>query len=188
MKTAVKTAVKTSVKTQINNIIAVICLLALSLPVSAFTEQEVDKNEQAQKYLAGTWTLLAAPEIRADGSRGETFGPNPQGLLIIDGTGRYSLQIYKSERSKFAAGDKRKGTEAEYRAAALDTSSHYGRCFIDTERNVLVFRIEHASFANWDGSEQARQFELKADVLSYRVPAGASGNGTTAISTWKKLH
>ncbi|MFZ6781037.1 lipocalin-like domain-containing protein [Undibacterium sp. Ji83W] len=170
------------------NIVSLICLVALSLPACAFTEQDADKNEQAQKYLAGTWALIAAPEIRADGSRGETFGANPQGLLIIDGTGRYSLQIYRAERSKFAAGDKRKGTEAEYRAAAIDTSSHYGRCFIDTERNVLVFRIEHASFPNWDGSEQARQFELKADVLSYRVPADASGNGTTAISTWKKLH
>ena len=170
------------------NIVSLICLVAMSLPAFAFTEQDADKNEQAQKYLAGTWALIGAPEIRADGSRGETFGANPQGLLIIDGTGRYSLQIYRAERSKFAAGDKRKGTEAEYRASAIDTSSHYGRCFIDTERNVLVFRIEHASFPNWDGSEQARQFELKADVLSYRVPAGASGNGTTAISTWKKLH
>ncbi|MES2039679.1 MAG: lipocalin-like domain-containing protein [Pseudomonadota bacterium] len=170
------------------NTVVLIGLVVMSLPACAFTEQDIDKNEQAQKCLTGTWSLIAAPEIRADGSRGETFGPNPQGLLIIDGTGRYSLQIYKSERSKFAAGDKRKGTETEYRAAAIDTSSHYGRCFIDTERNVLVFRIEHASFPNWDGSEQARQFELKADVLSYRVPAGASGNGTTAISTWKKLH
>ncbi|MFZ6734626.1 lipocalin-like domain-containing protein [Undibacterium sp. Ji42W] len=175
-------------KTSNKKIITLIYLAALSLPVSAFTEQEVDKNEQAQKSLAGTWALVAAPEIRADGSRGETFGPNPQGLLIIDGTGLYSLQIYKSERSKFAAGDKSIGTEPEYRAAALDTSSHYGRCFIDTERNVLIFRIEHASFPNWDGSEQARQFEVKADLLSYRVPAGANGNGTTAISTWKKLH
>ncbi len=173
----------TSLKSPIYKIIALFYLLALNLPASAYTEQDVDKNEQAQRYLAGTWTLLAAPEIRADGSRGETFGPNPRGLLIIDGTGRYSLQIYKSERSRFAAGDKRKGTETEYRAAALDTSSHYGRCFIDTERNVLVFRIEHASFPNWDGTEQARQFELKSDVLSYRVPASASGNGTTAIST-----
>ena len=170
------------------NTVSLFGLVAMSLPACAFTEQDIDRNEQAQKYLAGTWSLMAAPEIRADGSRGETFGPNPQGMLIIDGTGRYSLQIYKAERSKFAAGDKRKGTESEYRAAALDTSSHYGRCYIDTERNVLVFRIEHASFPNWDGSEQARQFELKADVLSYRVPASASGNGTTAISTWKKIH
>jgi len=165
---------------------ALSCISFLSAPAHAFMEQDVDKHAQAQKRLTGTWTLTAAPEIRADGSRGETFGSNPKGLLIIDESGRYSLQIYKSSRSKFAEGDKRKGTEAEYRAAALDTSSHYGRCFIDAERNVLVFRIEHASFPNWDGTEQARQFELKGDELSYRVPASASGNGTTAISYWKR--
>lgn len=162
------------------------CMAFSCPPVHAFTEQEVDKHALAQKRLTGTWTLTAAPEIRTDGSRAETFGSDPHGLLIIDESGRYSLQIYKSTRSRFAGGDKRKGTEAEYRAAALDTSSHYGRCFIDTDRNVLVFRIEHASFPNWDGTEQARQFELKGDELSYRVPASASGNGTTAISSWKK--
>ncbi|MFZ6760695.1 lipocalin-like domain-containing protein [Undibacterium sp. Ji50W] len=168
-------------------LICIASISCISLPACALMQQDSDQNEQAQKRLTGTWTLIGAPEIRADGSRGETFGANPQGLLIIDDTGRYSLQIYKAERTKFANGDKRKGSESEFRAAALDTSAHYGRCFIDVERNVLIFRIEHASFPNWDGSEQARQFELKADVLSYRVPAGASGNGTTAISIWKKI-
>ncbi|MFZ6656900.1 lipocalin-like domain-containing protein [Undibacterium sp. TJN19] len=172
---------------QIVRAISLIGIIGFNLPSYAMMQQDIDPNEQAQKRLTGTWTLIDAPEIRADGSRGETFGANPHGLLIIDDTGRYSLQIYKSERSKFAAGDKRKGTEAEFRAAVLDTSSHYGRCFIDVERNVLIFRIEHASFPNWDGSEQARQFEFKTDVLSYRVPASASGNGTTTISTWKKI-
>ncbi|MFZ6875423.1 lipocalin-like domain-containing protein [Undibacterium sp. Di27W] len=166
---------------------SMLSLASLSLPALAFMDQEIDRNDAIQKQLTGTWTLIAAPEIHADGSRVETFGEHPQGLLIIDDSGRYSLQIYKSGRNKFAAGDKRKGTEAEFRAAVLDTSSHYGRCFIDAERNVLVFRIEHASFPNWDGSEQARQFELKANELTYRVPASASGNGTTAISSWKKI-
>ncbi|MFZ6721752.1 lipocalin-like domain-containing protein [Undibacterium sp. Ji49W] len=168
-------------------ITSITCITFVSLPASAMMQQDIDLNEQAQKRLTGTWMLTGAPEIHADGSRGETFGANPQGLLIIDDTGRYSLQIYKAERSKFANPDKRKGTETEFRAASLDTSAHYGRCFIDVERNVLIFRIEHASFPNWDGSEQARQFELKGDTLSYRVPAGASGNGTTAISIWKKI-
>lgn len=166
---------------------ALSCIVMLSTSAHAFMEQDIDKHMQAQKRLTGTWKLTAAPEIRADGSRDTSFGSNSHGLLIIDENGYYSLQIYKSIRGKFASGDKRKGTEAEYRAAALDTSSHYGRCFIDTERNLLVFRIEHASFPNWDGSEQARQFELKGDELRYRVPASASGNGTSAISLWKRL-
>ncbi|MFZ3002760.1 MAG: lipocalin-like domain-containing protein [Undibacterium umbellatum] len=159
----------------------------LSPPAHAFMEQDIDKHMQAQKRLTGTWKLTAAPEIRADGSQSASFGNNPHGLLIIDENGYYSLQIYKSIRSKFASGDKRKGTEAEYRAAAIGTSSHYGRCFIDTERNVLVFRIEHASLPNWDGSEQTSQFELKGDELTYRVPASASGNSIAAISSWKRL-
>ena len=154
----------------------------------AFSEQEIDVDAQAQRRLTGTWTLMEAPEIRGDGSRADSYGPAPKGLLIIDASGFYSLQIYRASRSKYASGDAKKATEDELRAAALSHSTHFGRCFIDAARNVLVFRIAHAANVNWDGSEQLRQFELNANTLSYRVPASANSSGTTTISVWKKLH
>lgn len=165
-----------------------VCLCVISLPARALTEQDADPQAQAQKRLTGTWALVEAPEIRADGSRADTFGANPKGLLVIDDTGRYSLQIYKSNRSKYSSGDVKKATEDELRAAALSHSTHFGRCFIDVEKNVLVFRIEQAANVNWNGTEQSRQFELKGDMLSYRVPATANSSGTTTISVWKKIH
>lgn len=137
--------------------------------------------------LAGTWVLVEAPEIRPDGSRGQTFGPNPQGLLVIDADGRYALQIYRPDRPRFASGDKRRGTADEYAAAAVGMSAHYGTCAVDAVRGTLVFRIERASFPNWDGTEQRRAYTLAGDTLSYRVPAAANGNGTTTISTWRRI-
>jgi hypothetical protein len=137
--------------------------------------------------LAGTWVLTGAPEIRPDGTTGFPYGTDPKGLLVVDATGRYSLQIFRADRARFASSDKRQGTPEEYRSASLGMSSHFGRCFIDSASGRLIFRIEHASFPNWDGTEQKREYQLAGDELTYRVPASATGNGTIAVSSWRRV-
>ena len=135
--------------------------------------------------LAGSWTLVAADVQHPDGSRTSDYGAKPKGLLLIDGQGHYSLQIFKAERVAFHAGDKAKGTPDEYKSAVMGSSTHYGTLRIEPGRGVLVFHIEGASFPNWEGQEQRRQYELKDGVLSYRVKARP--NGDVPISVWRKL-
>jgi hypothetical protein len=141
--------------------------------------------ESSEPSLAGTWTLVAADDLKPDGTRAPAYGPNPQGLLIIEKDGRYALQIYRSDRAKFASGNKRQGTPEEYQAATLAMSTHYGTCAVDFKAGTLTFHIERAGFANWDGTDQKRPFELKGDELSYRVPA--TPDGTIPISVWRRV-
>jgi len=133
--------------------------------------------------LAGSWTLVAADQLRPDGSRVHDYGAAPQGLLLIDAQGRYALQIYQSERPRFASGDKKSGTAAEYQSAALGASSHFGTMAMDAE--TLTFHIEGSGFKNWEGSAQKRRFELKGDELSYQVPPRP--DGSIPISVWRRL-
>src|SRR6476659_9807786 len=77
--------------------------------------------------LKGTWVMAAAYEILADGTRTTNYGEHPRGLLMIDAQGRYSLQIFRVNRPKFASGDKTRGTADEYREAVLGSSTHTGR-------------------------------------------------------------
>ncbi|MDB5457722.1 MAG: lipocalin-like domain protein [Caulobacter sp.] len=138
----------------------------------------------AEAALAGTWTLVAADDLHPDGHRTPGYGADPQGRLIIDGQGRYSLQIFKAERPKFAAGDKRKGAPAEYESAVLGSSTHFGTIAADPAHGVLTFRIARASFPNWEGTTQTRQYQLTDDTLSYKVPAAP--DGTVPISVWRR--
>lgn len=138
----------------------------------------------ADSPLAGTWTLTAADRITPAGVREHDYGQAPKGRLIIDGQGRYSLQIFKSERTGFASGDKKRGTAAEYEDAALGSSTHYGVVSIDEAAHQLVFKIDGAAFKNWEGTTQRRTYELKGDALSYRVPTAPDGN--TPVSDWKR--
>jgi hypothetical protein len=135
--------------------------------------------------LVGAWTLVAADVIHADGTRGHDYGEAPKGLLLIDAEGRYALQIYKSERSRFASGDKAKGTPEEYAAATLGASCHYGTVMVDTEAHTLTLNLQSSAWVNQEGTSQKRFYELKGDELSYRVPPRP--NGDVPVSVWRRL-
>ena len=136
--------------------------------------------------LEGTWVMASAYEVLADGTRTTNYGEHPEGLLMVDKSGRYSLQIFRPGRPKFASGVKAQGTPQEYRDAVLGSSTHTGRASIDAAHHKLVFKIESSSYPNWEGSEQTREYTFKDGTLTYSVPASASGNGTIAYSVWTR--
>ncbi len=139
----------------------------------------------AEPSLAGTWTLTAADRLKPDGSRSRDYGQHPKGRLIIDAQGRYSLQIFDGDRLRVASGDKTAATPEELASAVVGSSTHYGTVSVDPAAHVLVFRIEGASFANWEGTEQRRQYVLTADTLSYQVPTPRP-DGSIPISAWRR--
>lgn len=162
------------------NVLAMLLAAASLLVSSAFAASPPDVSS-----LAGSWTLVAADVQHLDGSRAPDFGARPSGLLLIDRQGHYSLQIFKSERPRFGSGDKAKGTESEYKAAVMGSSTHFGTLSIGPGRGVLVFHIQGASFPNWEGQVQSRHYELRGNVLSYRVVPRP--NGDVPISVWQRI-
>ena len=137
--------------------------------------------------LQGTWRMDAAYGRRADGGITQNYGLHPQGLMMVDSAGRYSIQIFRPDRAPFHSGDKTTGEPAEYRDAALGSSTHFGTVRIDPAHRQLVFTVEAASFPNWNGKTQLRDFTYRGGLLSYAVPASASGNGTISYSVWRRI-
>ena len=162
-----------------------LAVVACVLPGMAFSSGAVAADTHGDVSLAGTWTLVAADVIHPDGSRSHDYGDAPKGLLMIDHAGRYSLQIFRSDRPRFANPAKAKASAQEYRAAVMGSSTHYGTLAVEPDRHQLVFHIEGASFPNWEGQTQTRAFELHGDTLSYRVPPRP--NGDVPISVWRRV-
>lgn len=135
--------------------------------------------------LRGTWTLEAADKQLPDGELVRDYGEAPKGRLIVDGQGRYSLQIFKSERLRFESGDKASGSADEFASAVLGSSTHYGTVLADAKKGTLAFTIEASSYPNWEGTVQHRQYVLEGAVLRYRVPPRP--DGSIPISVWRKL-
>jgi hypothetical protein len=160
-------------------------ITAAALLLSVTAAMSPSAHAQSASPIAGTWTLVAADLLHADGTRTPDYGASPKGLLIVDAKGRYSLQIFRSERPRFASGDKVTGTAAELQAAVIGSSTHFGRMSLDTVARVLTVKIEGASFPNQEGTQQQRAYVLEDDQLSYNVPARADGN--TPITVWQRV-
>ena len=137
--------------------------------------------------LAGTWVMDSAYEIRADGTRTTNYGEHPSGLMMVDPAGHYSIQIFRPGRPNFVSGDKARGEPGEYRSAVLGSSTHFGRVRVDEAAHQLLFDVAASSFPNWEGKRQVRNYTYAGGVLSYAVPASASGSGTVAYSVWRKV-
>jgi Lipocalin-like domain len=137
--------------------------------------------------LRGTWIMDSANEIQADGTRTTNYGEHPIGLLMVDAAGRYDMQIFRANRPAFASGDKAHGTPDEYRMALVGISTHIGKVSVDQAHHQLIFDVQAASFPNWEGKRQVRDFTFKDGLLSYSVPASASGSGTVAYSLWRRV-
>ena len=159
--------------------------VAVLLPGLALASATTAADTSGDISLAGTWTLVAADVVHPDGSRASDYGDAPKGLLMIDRSGRYSLQILRSDRPRFADPAKGKATAQEYRAAVMGSSTHFGTVAFEADTHQLVFRIEGASFPNWEGQQQVRAFELNDNTLSYRVPPRP--NGDVPISVWRRI-
>jgi hypothetical protein len=160
-------------------------LLGMTLAILTGLATRDTADVSAASPLQGTWVLVAADKLLPGGERAPDYGSSPAGRLMIDGDGRYTLQIFKSERRSFASGDKARGSADEYASAMLGASTHYGVLEVDSKQGQLTFRIEHSSFPNWEGTVQMRQYTLEGDVLTYRVPARP--DGSVPLSVWRKL-
>lgn len=160
----------------------VLLLGGLSLaPMSAMAS-----DNMMPPMLVGTWTLRTVDNIMPDGSRVHLYGDMPQGMLIFNADGRYSLQIMRGDKKPFASNDKAQATAMEYHDAYLASNTHFGHYMLNKADGTLTFRIEHASFPNWEGKESVEKYMLKDGVLSYIVPTPTTGKGAVGEVVWVK--
>ena len=152
--------------------------------------QLADAAASASFSLAGAWKLVRCDNVYPDGHRVELYGPNPDGLWLIDTQGNYTMQIVRAQRSPFATKDKSKGTPEEYRAASLDFNAHYGH--VSVEGMKMHVHIDRASFPNWDGRDSTSSFTIKndekGDELTYTVgtPSSGAGEGAKGEVVWRR--
>lgn len=163
----------------------VLAFAALGISDASSANSAMATSMTAATSLVGTWTLTAADDLLPDGTRVHAYGSSPQGLLIFAADGRYALQIYQAERSKFASGDKKNGTPEEYKQASVGASCHFGHYTVDADKGTITFKIDSASFPNWNGATQTRPFTIKGDDLEWHVPA--TPDGRVPVSAWHRV-
>ena len=162
-------------------------LLVLSIAALGFTlllGDAIAQQKSLKDQLIGTWTFVSSTGRLADGS--PTWGTRPTGSLIFTENGRFSVQIMRSDRAKFGSNNRMKGTPEEIKATVEGTISYFGTYAVDEAGKTLTYKIEGASFPNWNGTDQKRPIvSLTSDELKYSNPAPSIGGPTTEL-TWKR--
>lgn len=155
----------------IRSIVALLMLVGLALPGS-------QARAQSAKELVGTYVFVSETREK-DGTKTEIHA---KGRLVLDANGNYVLTTIRLDLPKVSSNNRATATPDESKAIVAGSLTHFGTYTVAD--NALIFKIESATFANWNGAEQKRPFKLAGDELKYSL-AAASGGGSVTL-TWKR--
>jgi Lipocalin-like domain len=108
-------------------------------------------------------------------------GANPKGLVIFTANGRYSTHLMRSDRPKFSANSRTKGTPEENKAAVVGNISSFGTYTVDEDKKTFTIRFEGSTYPNLEGTVQTRPFEIVGDELRVTNPAPTAGGPPSHI-------
>jgi hypothetical protein len=136
-------------------------LLLLALPAFASADT-----------IAGRWKLLAAEDLRADGTVARLpWGAHPVGTIVIEGGFCY-LQIMSGDVPTFAAGTTPIGDQMK--AALLSSYIAYsGPCVVDEAKGSVTLKVEAAWRPDYVGTEQVRFFRFENGRLIFGPAQGS---------------
>lgn len=134
-------------------IMAFLLVLALAAPVAAQT-------------IEGRWKLLAAEDLRADGTVARyPWGRNPIGSIVVD-RGWCYVQIMSSDVPAFTAAAAAIG---EQMSAMLLSSyiAYSGACTVDDKEGSVTLKVDAAWRPNYVGTEQKRFFRIEKNRMFF---------------------
>jgi Lipocalin-like domain len=135
--------------------------------------------KSVKDQLSGSWIFVSSTTKAEDGS--PFWGANPKGLVIFTANGRYSTHLMRSDRPKFSANSRTKGTPEENKAAVLGNISSFGTYTVDEDKKTFTIRFEGSTYPNLEGTVQTRPFEIVGDELRVTNPAPTAGGPPSHI-------
>ena len=154
------------------------------LGLGAAQGNPIAQQKSFREQLVGTWTYVSSTAKLPDGS--PLWGPNPKGLLIFTDNGRFSWQVFRSDRPQIASNDRRNATSDENKAIMQGSLAYFGSYSVNEADKTLTSRIEGATFPNSEGEEQKRIItRLTADELRYMNLETTLG--ATVEAVWRRV-
>jgi hypothetical protein len=149
---------------------AFVALVALVAPVSA-----------SAQTLAGKWKLVAAEDLRADGTVARyPWGRRPVGAIIVEGGSCY-VQIMSGDVPSFPA----TGTSVNEQMKASLLSSYIaytGPCTFDDAAGTTTMKVEAAWRPDYVGTSQTRFYRFEGNKMLYGPAPSSIRSGTESLT------
>ena len=157
-------------------------VIALVAPMAMFFWSTA--SAQSASDVVGTWTLVSSVTER-DGARTDQFGSGAKGMLTLDADGHFMLTIIGPDLPKFVSNNRASGTPEENKAVMSKSIAMIGTYSVDSGERTLTFKVDSATYPNWNGTEQRRLLSSSnKDELKYVTPSASSGGVGTV--TWRR--
>lgn len=165
---------------------AIILIWAHSLLGLALTIGPVHSQQSSlQARLIGTWAYVSSTAKLPDGS--PLWGHEPKGLFIVTGNGRFSWQVFRSDRPKFASNNRLDATAEELGANNRGSLAYFGTYTVNEADKTITFRTEAGTYPNAEGEVIMRNItKLTADEWVYTNPATTLGAHIEAV--WRRIN
>ena len=148
--------------------LAVLFTVLLSASVSAET-------------LQGKWKIVAAEDLRPDGSVGRyPWGFHPIGSIVVEGGSCY-VQIISSDVPSFATTGA--SVNDQMKASLLSSYIAYtGPCTFDDAAGTTTMQVEAAWRPDYVGTEQKRFYRFEGNKMLYGPAPNSIRRGTESLT------
>jgi hypothetical protein len=161
------------------SILSTIALLLAAIPIGAVAQQKSLKEQ-----VVGTWILVEAVDVAADGSKTNPWGANPKGTYMFDTSGHFTQMLIRSDLPKInnrAQG----GTPEQNKAIVSGAIAMYGTYSVNEAERTIGLRYEGSTFSAFNGTEGKRIISsLSAEEMKLTNPA--TSTGVKADSVWRR--
>ena len=129
-------------------------------------------GQSLKEQIVGAWRTTSIYNEEG-GTKRHLFGDKPVGMTVFDRSGSYISWLSKPDLPKFAAPNRLKGTDAEYRGVAQGMIAGFGTYTV--EGDTVTIRWVASSYPNRAGTTEKRVYKIAGDELNSVNPSAASG-------------
>jgi Lipocalin-like domain len=145
-------------------IAAVLLCGAIAMPATIGAAQQRSLKDQ----LVGTWTLASWERTMPNGTKAQSYGTNPKGVVMFDANGRMFAMFARPDLPRIASNNPTAATPEEAKAVMTGLIAYFGMYTVDDANKVISLRLDASTFPNQLAGEQKRTItSLTADELKY---------------------
>jgi hypothetical protein len=138
-------------------------------------------GQTLKEQIVGAWRTVSIYNEQG-GVKQNLYGDKPVGLTVLDRSGYVIQYLSKPDVPKFAANNRLKGTDQEYRTVMQSIITGFGTYTVDGD--TVNIKWVASSYPNRAGSTEKRTYKVKGDQMTAVNPTAASGG--TSYQTFER--
>jgi len=152
-------------------------LAASAALAASLATPSIALGQALKEQIVGAWRTVSIYNEQG-GAKKNLYGDKPVGMTVFDRSGTYISWLSKPDLPKFAAKNRLKGTDAEYRGVVQGMIAGFGTYTV--EGDTVTIHWVASSYPNRAGTTEKRLYKIAGDELTSVNPTAASGGTSHA--------